>query len=189
MGVRVKVSYQLYLPSKTSKEGGQEASWPPQLAPLHAKELWLCSELPPDVCEIYIWDPAILWRKLILPAAIRGWSPPKAQGHRWGMECRSTGKSKTFTPYSLQRPSTMPHWQHTHSLSIVHFILPALVNKTLRYLDSFSWGSNSFPTQTKQSSLFKPVLTWWMNIDHKFHYSNNFPHPGFRLNLCCLSVC
>lgn len=41
------------------------------------------------------------------------------------------------------------------SLTISHFILPPLVNKTLRYLNSFTWGHGSSPTWSRQSTLFR----------------------------------
>lgn len=70
-------------------------------------------------------------------------------------------------------------------LSISCFNLPSLVNKTLRDLNSSTWGRNSLPTRSWQSTLFWPrtvasdleVMTL---IPGSLHFASNHPCKRWR---------
>ena len=83
-------------------------------------------------------------------------SLPKAHDHRWGLECSSKalpfGSALSSPQQSSTRPiitaDTAPIW-----LLISYSFLPSLVNIP-RYLNSFSWASNSLPTQREKYPVF-----------------------------------
>lgn len=64
----------------------------------------------------------------------------KAHDHRWGLEHRLTGKSTSIMTRS-------------HALTYLSYL--SLVNKTHWFLISSTWGSNSLPTRSGQSIVFK----------------------------------
>lgn len=83
-----------------------------------------------------------------------------AHDHRWGLKIRSTGKSKTspsrnlLLHYSVTADTgTNPHIDLTLYLNLILNLL--LISTTLRYLNSFTCGSSTFPTQREQSTIFR----------------------------------
>ncbi len=75
------------------------------------------------------------------------WPLPKAFHHRWGLERWPTGKTRAFpsgsAPFLLQQSSQL---MKQDSIS------NSFMNTTPRYLNYFTWGSDSLPTWGQQST-------------------------------------
>ncbi len=102
-------------------------------------------------------SPATLRRKLIVSAIPYFWSLPKSYDRRWGLECRMTGKLKALFSGSAL---SSPQWSSTTATlllrqykSICRSYTPCYPPgeddpEIQRYLNSFTWRSNSLPVRS-----------------------------------------
>ncbi len=113
------------------------------------------------------------------------WSLPRAHDHRSNRELCLQAHLYLYHDSSVQQHFALLLWHHSTCWSTCWCSnLPWLVNKIPRCLNSFTWESNSRPTQSRQSTLFwmrdmasvwigqtPPLASPWDPI-HEYHTQN-----------------
>lgn len=101
-------------------------------------------------------SPGTLRRKSFLPPMISFFrSLPRAHDNKWGLEHRSTGKSRASpSGLALSTPQPIVQWPHCY-LSNLCSNLPSIMNKIPRYLNSSPWWSSSLSTWSGKSTPFR----------------------------------
>ncbi len=142
---------------------------PPQLTPLDVEEQRLYSELLPSD-----WAPHPISKgtpshptekahfgRLYLGSCPFGNDPKlmtigESRNVDWQVNRELRIAAQLFLHHD--RPVHWPHYCRSctdPSVNQICFILPSLVNKTPRYLNSSTWGSNTPPTCSGQATLFR----------------------------------
>lgn len=93
--------------------------------------------------------PDTQWRKLSLP---------RAQNCRRGQEFTRSASTSNSLFMNVQHNARITADTETIHLSISYYISHALINKTMWCLNSFNSGSNSFPTQREESTVFRQSI-------------------------------